>query len=184
VRPKSLNRSWQFWGSNWETRRPWFWGSIKKLMLFVSLCMVQTAHDITWPPDLPTIEYLTCAWPSLVLCTKSPTPATILIAIRRVALITNTSRDKQMWFSTWTDRGRITKTSRIRIQTTTNQWLITIKPRYWPLDFSQLYLKKINNCWFLVVKFRQSIANNCTWCSELQTFPIVLFPEKMNLNFP
>jgi hypothetical protein len=52
-------------------------GSTKKLMLLISLCMVQTADSVTWPLDHLAIEYPTCAWPSPVLCTRSPTPATV-----------------------------------------------------------------------------------------------------------
>jgi hypothetical protein len=40
------------------------------------------------------------------------------------------------WFPTQTCRGKTTEISRIWIQTTVNQWLITIKPRYSQLGFS------------------------------------------------
>jgi hypothetical protein len=97
---KSLNRSYWFWDSNWKTRRPWFWGSTKKLVLPVSLCTMQIAHSVTWHLDRPATEYLTCAWSSLLLCTRSPTPAMILVAARHVAPVNYTPRDKQTWFST------------------------------------------------------------------------------------
>jgi hypothetical protein len=42
-------------------RRPWFWSSIKKLMLLVSSCTVQTAHNATWHLDRSITEYPTCA---------------------------------------------------------------------------------------------------------------------------
>jgi hypothetical protein len=74
LRLKSPNRSCRFWGINWEIHRPWFWGSTKKLALLVSLCTVQTAHGVTWPPDHSAIQYSTYAWSSPVLCTGSPTP--------------------------------------------------------------------------------------------------------------
>jgi hypothetical protein len=71
---KSINCSCGFWGSNRETRRPWFWGLTKKPTLHISLCTVQISHGVTRPPDRPTTEYSTCAWPSSVLCIRSPTP--------------------------------------------------------------------------------------------------------------
>jgi hypothetical protein len=83
-----------------ENSRPWFWGSTKKLTLLLSMCTVQTAHDIICPPDHSAIEYPTYTWPSLVLCTSSLTRATILVAVRHIAPATCTSQDKQMWFST------------------------------------------------------------------------------------
>jgi hypothetical protein len=73
-----------------ENRRFWFWGSTKKPALLVSLCTEQTAHRVTRPPDHSATEYSTCAWPSPVLCTRSPTPATILIAVHHVAPVTYT----------------------------------------------------------------------------------------------
>jgi hypothetical protein len=115
------NRSCRFWGPNWETRRHWFWGLTKKPALLVCLCMVHTAHDVTRHSNRPTTEYLTCAWPSLILCTRSPTPAMILIAARHIAPVTYTPWDKQTQISIRTDRGKTTEISRIRIQTTTSQ---------------------------------------------------------------
>jgi hypothetical protein len=136
LRPKSPNHNCRFWGPNRETRRPWFWESTKKHALLISLCTVQIAHGVTRPLDHLAIEYLTCAWSSPILFTSSPTPAMILVVVRHIIPVTYTSRDKQTWFSTRIDRGRTTETSRIRIQATANQWLITIKPMYWPLCFS------------------------------------------------
>jgi hypothetical protein len=115
---------------NQEIRQPWFWGSTKKSTLLISLWMVQTAHGVTWPPDHLATEYSTCAWPSLILCTRSPTPVSIFVTAHHVAPIIYTSRDKQMWFSTQTNMDRTTETSRIQLQTVASQWLITIKPRY------------------------------------------------------
>jgi hypothetical protein len=102
----------------------------------VSLCMVQTSYDVTRPPNHLGTEYPTYVLPFSVLCSRSSTPSTILVTACHVAPVTYTSRDKQTRFSTRTDRGRITETSRIRIQTTASQWLITIKSRYWLLSFS------------------------------------------------
>jgi hypothetical protein len=61
--------------------------------------------------------------PSLILCTMSPTPATILIAARYAAPATYTPRDKQTRFSTRNkDKGsRTAEMSRIRIQTSPSQ---------------------------------------------------------------
>jgi hypothetical protein len=79
---------------------------------------VQAAHDIIRPPDCPATEYPTCAWPSPILRTKSPTPITILIAARYAAPATYPSRDKQTWFSTWNkDEGKKFEMTQIRIQT-------------------------------------------------------------------
>jgi hypothetical protein len=45
--------------------------------------------------------------------------------------------DKQTRFSKWKkEKGKTTEPSRIRIQTSSSQWLITIKPRNWPPGFS------------------------------------------------
>jgi hypothetical protein len=55
-------------------RRPWFWGSTKKHALLISMCTVQTAHDITRLPDRSDTKYPIYAWPFSVLCTSSPTP--------------------------------------------------------------------------------------------------------------
>jgi hypothetical protein len=49
--------------------------------------------SIVWPPSTWPV------WPSSVLCTRSPTPATILIAIRHATPTTYAPRDKQTWFS-------------------------------------------------------------------------------------
>jgi hypothetical protein len=94
-------RRHQFWGQTGENRssgfeakpltnrRPWFWGSTKKPALLISTCTVQTTHSTTRPPSTWPV------WPSSVLCTRSPTPATILIAARHAAPVTCTPRDKQ-----------------------------------------------------------------------------------------
>jgi hypothetical protein len=99
--------------------------------------MVQTTHGVIRPPDYPATEYPTCVWPSLVLHTRSPTPATIIIAACHVAPATCTPRDKQTRFS---KQNKInvqpSKLPRIRIQALSSQWLITIKPRNLPLGFS------------------------------------------------
>jgi hypothetical protein len=112
LRPKSANHSCWFWGPNWETwsqqfwsqtrrnHQAWFWGQTKKPTLLVSLCTMQTAHSITWPLDRLVTEYPTCAWPPPVLCTRSPTPATILVVAHHVTPVTCTSRGKQRSFST------------------------------------------------------------------------------------
>jgi hypothetical protein len=47
--------------------------------------------------------------PSLVLCTRSPTPAMILIAARHAAPATCTPRDKQTGFSEQNKDKRKTK---------------------------------------------------------------------------
>jgi hypothetical protein len=125
LRPKSGNPSKWFWGQPIRTVATGFQPKLgetvaigfeakpgetvdigfeakpKKLTLLVSLCTVQTAHSITWLLDRPATEYPTCAWPSPILCTKSSTPASILITVRHAAPVTYTLWDKQTRFSTW-----------------------------------------------------------------------------------
>jgi hypothetical protein len=55
------NRPSGFESKPLTTRRPWFWDSTKKNTLLISMCMIQTAHDVTRPPDRPTTEYPICA---------------------------------------------------------------------------------------------------------------------------
>jgi hypothetical protein len=47
--------------------------------------------------------------PSSVLCTRSPTPATVLVAACHAAPATCTPWDKQTWFSIWNKGKRKTK---------------------------------------------------------------------------
>jgi hypothetical protein len=101
LRLNHKNCSHQFWGQTGRNNWPWLWGWTKKPVLLISLCMVQITHSVTWPLDHPAAEYPTCAWPSLALWTKSPTPASILIAARHAAPATYTSWDMQTWFSRW-----------------------------------------------------------------------------------
>jgi hypothetical protein len=73
LRPNQEKTFHQFWGQTGENRpsgfdakpltnrRSWFWGSTKKHMLLVSICIVQTTHSVTQPPDRPAIEYPTYA---------------------------------------------------------------------------------------------------------------------------
>jgi hypothetical protein len=117
-------------------RRPWFWGSTKKSTLIVSSCMVHTAHNVTRPLDHPATKYPTCATIP-ILCTRSPTPAMVLVAARHAAPATCTPWDKQTRFSTRNkDKGKTIEMSRIRIQIPPSLWFITIKPRNRPLGFS------------------------------------------------
>jgi hypothetical protein len=53
------------------------------------------------PPDFSTARppSIRLVRPSLVLCTRSPTPATVLVAIRHAAPTTCTPRDNQTRFS-------------------------------------------------------------------------------------
>jgi hypothetical protein len=93
----------------------------------------------TTSPDLPIVRppSIRHVQPSLVLYTRSPTPAMILIAARHVAPTTCTPWDKQIWFSTRNKyEGKTTELSRIRIPSSPSQWPITIKPRNWSLGFS------------------------------------------------
>jgi hypothetical protein len=160
LRPKSPNQSYRFWGPNRETRRhqfwgqtwencpsgfeakplinrrPWFWGSPENPR---SSSPYARCKPHTTPPNLSIAQPLSTRHvrPSPVLCTRSSTPATILVATRHAAPVTCTPQDKQTWFSNETkNKGKTTKMSWILIQISTSQWLITIKPRNWPLSFS------------------------------------------------
>jgi hypothetical protein len=65
----------------------------------------------TAPPDLSTARPPS-TWPvrpSSVLCTRSPTPATVLVAARHAAPATCTPWDKQTRFSKWNKGKRKTK---------------------------------------------------------------------------
>jgi hypothetical protein len=65
---------------------------------------------IIWPPSIRLVR------PSPVICTRSATPATILVTVRHAAPITCTPRDKQTWFSTRTKiKVKQTEMSRIQI---------------------------------------------------------------------
>jgi hypothetical protein len=90
------------------------------------------SHSVIQPPDHPAIKYSTHAWPSPVLCTKSPTPVTILIAPT-----TCTPWDKQTQFPTWT---RIEVKQPKCPRSEFKPWHVNdsshIKPSYWPLGFS------------------------------------------------
>jgi hypothetical protein len=99
LRPNHKNSSHLFWGQTGRNRWPWFWGWTKKPMLLVFLCIVQTAHSVTRPLDHPATKYPTHAWPSTVLYTKSPTPASIIVAARHATPVTYTPWNKQTWFS-------------------------------------------------------------------------------------
>jgi hypothetical protein len=48
----------------------------------------------------------------------------------------HTTRQATVIFHKNKDKDKITKMSRIRIQTLSSQWLITIKPTNWTLGFS------------------------------------------------
>jgi hypothetical protein len=94
----------------------------------------------TAPPGLSTARPPS-TWPvrpSPVLCTRSPTPTTVLIAARHAAPTTCTPWDKQTQFFKRNKDKKKNKMnlSRIQIQTSPSQWLITIKPRNWQLGFS------------------------------------------------
>jgi hypothetical protein len=61
----------------------------------------------------------------------------VLITAHHAAPATCTPWDKQTRFSKRNkDKKNKMKLSRIQIQTSPSQWLITIKPRNWPLGFS------------------------------------------------
>jgi hypothetical protein len=105
----------------------------------LSLSPCARCRPHTAPPDISTTRppSIRPVWPSPVLYTRSPTLATVLVAARHAAPTTCTPQDKQTRFSNETKINKDkTKLSRIWIQTSSSKWLITIKPRNWPLGFS------------------------------------------------
>jgi hypothetical protein len=113
---------------------------------FSSSCTHYRPH--TTSLDLPIVRpsSIRPVRPSPVLYTRSSTPSKILIVVCHAVPVTCTPRDKQTWFSKWNkDKGKTIKMSWIRIQISVSQWLITIKHRNWPLDFSStLYLNPLS----------------------------------------
>jgi hypothetical protein len=97
----------------------------------------------TAPPNLSITQPLS-TWhvqPFPILYIMSPTPATILMTARHATPTTCTPWDKQTRFSKWNnDKDKTAKPSRIQIQTSPSQRLITIKPRNWPLGFSEVLI--------------------------------------------
>jgi hypothetical protein len=89
-----------------------------KLVLLVSTCTVQTTHSTTrpldrWPPSTQLVRS------PPVLCIRSSTPVTILITTCYVAPITYTSKHDSP--NEPKDKGKATKISWIRIQTSATQ---------------------------------------------------------------
>jgi hypothetical protein len=70
------------------------------------------------PPDLLTARPPSTrpVRPSLVLCIRSPTPTTILVAARHATPATCTPWDKQTWFSEWNKDKRKTKRTYLRFE--------------------------------------------------------------------
>jgi hypothetical protein len=115
------NRRHRFWGPNrWETIRVVLRPNHSQTVDLgfkaqprnprsSSPCAPCRPH--TMPPDLSTAQPPSTqpVRPSPVLCTRSPTPATILIAARHAAPATYTPRDKQTRFSKWNKDKRKTK---------------------------------------------------------------------------
>jgi hypothetical protein len=150
--PKLPTRSYWFWGPNWKTRASGFEAKPEKTVVtsfeakpeITVRVVLRPNHsqivDLGFkaqPRNLRSSSPRARCRPSTVLCIRSPTPAMILVAARHVAPATCTPRDKLTRFSKRNrDKGKTTKMSSIRIQTSASQWLITIKPRNWPLAFS------------------------------------------------
>jgi hypothetical protein len=100
-----------FWGQSIDKPYQWFWGQTQIVDLgfeaqprnprFSSLCAPYRPHTVS--PDLPIIRPLSTrpVRPSLFLCTRSPTPVTILVTAYHAAPANSTLRDKQTRFSTW-----------------------------------------------------------------------------------
>jgi hypothetical protein len=106
----------------------------------------------TAPPDFSTARTPN-TWPvrpSPVLCTRSPTPAMVLIAARHAALATCTSWDKQTWFSKWNKGKRKTK-----------QTILDLNSN---LVISMTHHNQTNELttWFLNLPFDESINNKST----------------------
>jgi hypothetical protein len=144
LRPKSPNRSCRFWGPNQKTRATGFEVKPEKTVRVVLRSNHSQTIDLVFEaqsrntysssprarcrphiasPDLPIIQSpsIRPMRPCPVLCTRSSTPATILGAVCHVTPATCTPRDKQTRFSKWNrDKGKTSKISWIRIQTSTS----------------------------------------------------------------
>jgi hypothetical protein len=72
----------------------------------------------TAPPDLLTARLLSTRHvrPSSILCIRSPTPATVLVAARHATPVTCTPRDKQTRFSERDNDKRKTKQNYLRFK--------------------------------------------------------------------
>jgi hypothetical protein len=122
--PKSPNRSCKFWVPNRKTRATGFEAKPEKTVRVVLRSNHSQTVDLgfeaqprnlrssstrarcrphTASPDLPIVRPPSTqpVRPSLVLCTRSPTPVTILVVAHHAAPSTYTPRDKQTRFSTW-----------------------------------------------------------------------------------
>jgi hypothetical protein len=100
---------------------------------------MRITHDVTRPLDCSTTKYPTYVWSSPILCTKSPTPASILVATRHVTFTTYTSWDKQQCFSKPNNSiwGQFNRNA----PNPNSNWTKSIthhtnKPRHKPLGFS------------------------------------------------
>jgi hypothetical protein len=92
----------------------------------------------TVPPDL-SITRPSSTWPmrpSPVLCTRSPSCHDPRHCTPCYTCHLHTTRQATRFSNKIENKGKTTKISRIQIQTSASQWLITIKPRNWPLGFS------------------------------------------------
>jgi hypothetical protein len=92
--------------NQWQTFDLGFQAQPKNLRSssFRARCRPHTSSSdlpIVWPLSIQPVR------PSPVLCTRSPTPATILITTRHATPSIYTPWDKQTWFSTWTKYSRI-----------------------------------------------------------------------------
>jgi hypothetical protein len=109
--PKSLNSSCRFWYPNRETLHHLGFEDQPRNSCYSSphaRCRPHTVPpdlSITWPLSIRPV------WSSLVLCIRSPTPATIVIAARHASPDTYTLWDKQIQFSKWNkNKGKTNKT--------------------------------------------------------------------------
>jgi hypothetical protein len=88
------------WPNHWQTVELGFEAQPENMCSLSprAWCRPHTAPSdllITRPPSTWHV------WPSSVLCIRSPTPATMLIAAHHAALIICTPWDKQTWFFKW-----------------------------------------------------------------------------------
>jgi hypothetical protein len=159
LRAKPGNPSHRFWGQTEKTVATGFEAKPEKTARVVLMSNHSQTVDLSFEtqprnlhsssprarcrpytasPDILIVRPLSM-WPvrpSAVLCTRSPTPATILAAARHAVPNTCTPRDKKTWFSKRNrDKGK-TQNFLDSNSNLASQWLITIKSRNWSLCFS------------------------------------------------
>jgi hypothetical protein len=129
-----------------QPRNMWFSSPCARCRPYIS----PPDFSIVRPPSTRPVR------PSSVLCTRSSTPAMILITARHATPTTCTPWDKPTRFSKQNkDKGKTTKMSRIWIQISACQWLITYQTkvlitwflRFWDPNQETTAMVLMSNHW-------------------------------------